>query len=276
MLFFTPKMYILMKIKSCINDLLRIHDTTARLVLNDNTENELQVLERTKEISNLISSCHGHIKLINSSTEGQNHLEYSMLQNIEKHFLTSLQSVTERFRQIHLAYKNERNSANQKSKAIFHKTSSNVQSINAVDTFDNFLSLNVSENEYDNNDDDTLDEYFQLPASKNSIDQKKLVMIQADNKRMIQNREHEVSKIVSSIVDLNIIFKDLSKLVQEQGTILDRIDYNIESTQTRVFEGYKQLQKAETFQRKNKKIYCILILASMIMFMIILTIFTKF
>ncbi|XP_058468194.1 uncharacterized protein LOC131440697 isoform X3 [Malaya genurostris] len=34
---------LLSKIKSCINDLLRIHDTTARLVLNDNTENELQV-----------------------------------------------------------------------------------------------------------------------------------------------------------------------------------------------------------------------------------------
>ncbi|XP_058828459.1 syntaxin-16 isoform X3 [Topomyia yanbarensis] len=219
--------FLISKIETRIEDLLRIHDTKVRSVLNEDPENEL------------------------------------------KH-------VTKRFRQSHTAYINEQNNTQQKSKAIFQNISTNVESVNSVDTFDNFLNLNVPGNEYDDNDDDKLDQYFQLPASGKSINQKQLMMIEADNTKSIQNREQEVARIVNSIEDLNTVFKDLSQLVQEQGTIVDRIDFNIESTQTRVLEGYKQLQKAENYQRKNKKIYCILMLASMIMFMIVLTIFTKF
>lgn len=46
-----------------------------------------------------------------------------------------------------------------------------------------------------------------------------------------------------------------------QGTILDRIDFNIEHSQVKVKEGLKQLQKAETYQKKNHKMYCIIVLA---------------
>lgn len=53
-------------------------------------------------------------------------------------------------------------------------------------------------------------------------------------------------------------------MVHDQGSILDRIDYNIEQTQGQVQEGYKQLKKADSYQRANRKMYCILILAASI------------
>lgn len=53
-------------------------------------------------------------------------------------------------------------------------------------------------------------------------------------------------------------------MVQDQGTILDRIDYTVEQTQIQVQEGYKQLKKADSYQRANKKLYCIVVLASAI------------
>lgn len=246
----------------------------------------------------MIGTCHSHVKSLSSSTRGtdafdnemksllnnfftaNNRLENILLQNVEKNLLMALQNITERFRQNQTAFIDEQNNMEQKSKIFFNSISTNIESIgNNVDTFDNFLNMDVpssSSSRGANDDDDRLDEYFQLPASGLSINQKQLMLIEADNTKMIQSREQEVNTIVNKIVDLNTIFKDLAHLVQEQGTILDRIDYNVESTQTRVFEGYKQLQTAEKYQRKNRKIYCIVLLAGMVMFMIILIIFTKF
>lgn len=49
-------------------------------------------------------------------------------------------------------------------------------------------------------------------------------------------------------------------MVQDQGTVLDRIDYNMEQTQVQVQEGCQQLKKAESYKTSNRKMYFILIL----------------
>ncbi len=60
-----------------------------------------------------------------------------------------------------------------------------------------------------------------------------------------------------------------------QGTILDRIDYNVEQTHIQVGQGYQQLQKADSYQRKNRKMVCILVLAAAIILMLFLLIIFK-
>ncbi|KAL3750063.1 hypothetical protein ACJRO7_011099 [Eucalyptus globulus] len=56
-------------------------------------------------------------------------------------------------------------------------------------------------------------------------------------------REREIQQVVESVHELAQIMKDLSVLVIDQGTIVDRIDYNIQNVATTVDEGLKQLQK---------------------------------
>jgi hypothetical protein len=52
-----------------------------------------------------------------------------------------------------------------------------------------------------------------------------------------EERDQEVRNILTSIADLAQIMKDLSTLVIDQGTVLDRIDYNMEQVSLKVRTG---------------------------------------
>lgn len=120
-------------------------------------------------------------------------------------------------------------------------------------------------------DEENIDQMFERPG----LSQTQMLLMQEENAKMVAEREKEVNKIVRSIVDLNDVFKDLAHMVHDQGTVLDRIDYNIEQTQVQVHEGLKQLQKADRYQRKNRKMHCILVLAVMVIVMAVLLIIVK-
>jgi len=56
------------------------------------------------------------------------------------------------------------------------------------------------------------------------------------------------------------LFKDLAVLLVEQGTILDRIDYNIESTRDNVERSINELEQAEQYQKKTGFKMCMVFL----------------
>jgi hypothetical protein len=51
---------------------------------------------------------------------------------------------------------------------------------------------------------------------------------------MIEERDEEIRKVVETIAELAQIMRDLSVLVVEQGTMLDRIDHNVTTTAMKV------------------------------------------
>lgn len=63
------------------------------------------------------------------------------------------------------------------------------------------------------------------------------------NNEAIDQREREVNQIAKSIHQLAEIFRDLQTLVIDQGSMLDRIDYNIEQTNIQVKEAVVQLDQ---------------------------------
>ena len=67
----------------------------------------------------------------------------------------------------------------------------------------------------------------------------------------IKKRDEDIDILVKSINELSGIFKDLQNIVQEQGTILDRTDYNINISYENSQEGLKNLKKAEQHNNES-------------------------
>jgi len=80
----------------------------------------------------------------------------------------------------------------------------------------------------------------------------------------VDHRTQEITKIAQSINELNSVFKELAVLVVEQGTILDRIDYNMENVVHDTKEANKELVKAEEAQKSARVQKCILALVAFI------------
>jgi syntaxin 16 len=90
---------------------------------------------------------------------------------------------------------------------------------------------------------------------------------------LTSERNREITKIATSINDLATIVKDLAVLVVDQGTVLDRVDYNIEDVRSDTERAVKQLKIADRYQRKRHAFWCILFLALGCGFMSVLLMF---
>lgn len=63
----------------------------------------------------------------------------------------------------------------------------------------------------------------------------------------LRARDRELTEIAKSIATLAELFKDLSSLVIDQGTLLDSVEYNIEQTAVHMSESVKELDIATRF-----------------------------
>ena len=92
------------------------------------------------------------------------------------------------------------------------------------------------------------------------------------SEQLVNQRDEEITRIAKSIEELAQIFKELAVLVIDQGTILDRIDFNMESAVEHAKEGVQQLQTAEKHQKNALPMRCIAALVILIVIMLIVLI----
>lgn len=295
------------RIKPKLDELGSLHARhLLRPTFDDQRDDECEIEVLSQIVSKLIASTHRHIQCVRSSLGVGSKLEQRLTSNAVECALLQLQDLTIKFRNSQNAYLLQLNSREERSQKYFDNNEftnvelggggggdHNDELGNFVDTFDNFLQpldggalgatatgaatqAGARSNNYlfEQDDEQEIDDHFKKPVA-NRMTQQQLLLFEEENTRLAQHREEEVTKIVKSIYDLNDIFKDLGHMVHEQGTIMDRIDYNVEQTQTRVSEGLRQLQRAEMYQRKNRKMCIILVLAVVTFFMLLLLIVTK-
>ena len=72
-----------------------------------------------------------------------------------------------------------------------------------------------------------------------------------ENNEQLRRRDNELNILLDSVNELAQLFKDMQSLVMQQGTILDRIDYNIDIASVNVTKGKKSIVKADKYQKNN-------------------------
>ncbi|KXL50109.1 MAG: hypothetical protein FE78DRAFT_85404 [Acidomyces sp. 'richmondensis'] len=86
----------------------------------------------------------------------------------------------------------------------------------------------------------------------------------------IEQREREIEKIAQGVIDLSSLFQELNSMVIDQGTLLDRIDYNVERTVEQVKAAEKELTVATGYQKRSTKRKIILLLILIVLGLFIL------
>ena len=191
---------------------------------NKRIDNEIKAL--IKEMMKKIRFCEGLTKMEkNNNFIDESNIENKIINNVKMHLVSKIQNFSNEFR------KNEQQ-------------------------FMKYLKEMGSDQEYLENDNKNENKNLNNSFDSSSSDDEKenlnknFLQTQDDNFEL-RKRDEDINILANSINELSGIFKDLQNVVHEQGTILDRIDYNIEVSYENSHKGLKLLKKAEDHQNES-------------------------
>mmetsp|Transcript_16329 Transcript_16329/g.48328 ORF Transcript_16329/g.48328 Transcript_16329/m.48328 type:complete len:350 (-) Transcript_16329:180-1229(-) len=208
---------------------------------DDDAENEERIAAAVQELSHLFSECQRKLKQVTSSRSTGKGDEL-VRKNIERRVAQQLQDLSLEFRRSHKSYlsslKGQKIEDYQMDLSLTPAASSGATQSASQGFFD------------DEPAHDPIDPRF------NSEQMLKIVV----EEHMSKEREKAINQVAESVTELADIFKEIQVLVIDQGTVLDRIDFNIEQAADRVQNAVVELNKANEYQKKSKTMMCIYLL----------------
>eukprot|EP00656_Telonema_subtile_P052149 TRINITY_DN7188_c0_g1_i1.p1 TRINITY_DN7188_c0_g1~~TRINITY_DN7188_c0_g1_i1.p1 ORF type:complete len:256 (+),score=114.24 TRINITY_DN7188_c0_g1_i1:324-1091(+) len=205
-------------------------------IQTDDNENDISRLNAN--ISRLFSKCNEQVKLLAAPHVGTD-ADLKVRKNVQMALAGKLQDLSCTFRKKHKQYLQQLSDLRRKT--------------------------------------DNLDTSFQFDSSNQDDDddqgwsQEQLQEIDLMGS-MIDERDREIKKIVSAISELSSIFRELSVLVVDSGTILDRIDYNMELVVDNFEAAEVELEAAEKYKKRSPATVCIVIMCLLNIVMVIIMI----
>ncbi|XVF31440.1 hypothetical protein REPUB_Repub16aG0146200 [Reevesia pubescens] len=221
-------------------ELAKAHAKALMPSFGDGKEEQRNIEALTHEITNLLKKSEKRLQKLSAAGPSE---DSNVRKNVQRSLATDLQNLSMELRK--------------KQSTYLKRLRQQKEGQDGVD-----LEMNLNGNRSKTEDDDLDDMVF------NEHQMAKLKRSEA----FTVEREREIQQVVESVNELAQIMKDLSVLVIDQGTIVDRIDYNIQNVATTVEEGLKQLQKAERTQKQGGMVMCASVLVIMCFVMLVLLI----
>lgn len=221
-------------------ELVKAHAKALMPSFGDGKEDQHRIESLTQEITDLLKKSEKRLQKLSSTGPSE---DSNVRKNVQRSLATDLQNLSMELRK--------------KQSSYLKRLRQQKEGQDGVD-----LEMNLNGNKSLRED----DEFSDLGFNEHQMTKLK------KNEAFTAEREREIQQVVESVNELAQIMKDLSVLVIDQGTIVDRIDYNIQNVAASVEEGFKQLQKAERTQKKGGMVMCATVLVIMCFVMLVLLI----
>lgn len=226
---------------------------------NDRTMDEEEIEKLNYTITTKFYECNNLVKRFeNIKRQPDNKLkadDLNMIENMQKNYAWKIQQLSSNFRRLQNNY------------IKFLKK----------DEFEQLPSLNKSTIADGGTYNPAIDETEELETySREAIKESSSILQQKSNinDSMIRQREQEVTKLAQGVLEVSSIFKEMQNMVIDQGTILDRIDYNLENTKVDLQNASQQLIQGSRYQKRTQKCKLILLL-SLIVFLLFMIVILK-
>ncbi|KAG0602778.1 hypothetical protein M758_10G039900 [Ceratodon purpureus] len=229
--------------RSKMAELAKAHSRALMPSFDDTSKEERTIELLSQQVTKLLKKCEQKLQQLSRPT-GPSEQDANIRKNVQRSLATDLQTLSMDFRKQQKGYLN-RLQRQQEGQAVDDGIGLKKQSRTSED-----------------------DDFSQ------SFSNQHLAQLR-QNEALSVEREKEINQIVESVNDLAQIMKDLSVLVIDQGTIVDRIDYNITNVATSVEQGVKELVKAEETQKRGGMVTCILVLIVLCAAMLIIYVLKK-
>lgn len=233
------------QIEANITLLAGLHRKNALPGFDDRTHEEEQIERLTFQITADLHKCQSSIKAFETmaNRDGTTAADQKMSSNMKISMATKVQATSTKFRKMQSNY----------LRSLRNEAFAN----NPNSTTDLLIEDNSS-----------MDADIDASFSHSTLEQQQQHQIQAtsqEDEHMLRQREKEITKIAQGILELSDIFKDLQTMIIDQGTLLDRIDYNVETMRTNVKQADKELIKATHYQKRTQKCKIILLLSLLVL-----------
>jgi syntaxin 16 len=192
-------------------ELSKAHSRALMPTFDDSQKEEHTIELLSQQITKLLKKCEQKLQQLSKGT-GPSEQDASIRKNVQRSLATDLQSLSMDFRK--------------QQKGYLQKLRRQQEGQSGDD------GISMGKQTKPTEDDEFSQSFTNIQLSQ-----------LRQSEALSAEREKEINQIVESVNDLAQIMKDLSVLVIDQGTIVDRIDYNITNVAASVEQGVKELVK---------------------------------
>ncbi|CAH1394156.1 unnamed protein product [Nezara viridula] len=250
--------FTLMRLKSKLATLKDLYaNLISRPAFDDNDRDEQEIKSLTEDIMRMSNGlCKIAGKMEAEGRRAVSPLERRLLQSVTRAMVTEMSTLQAEFKAVESNYVNMVKSREERSKFYFDfETETSEEDWGEINLVQQSMKQRVVKSREERSK-----PYFDFETETVEEDWGEINLVQ----QSIEQRgvdEKQVENIMRSFVELRDLYLDLSRLIVDQGTILDRIDYHVEQAQNQISRGTQKIAKAAQYQKSHKKLFCIFILA---------------